>query len=407
MNVPLFIARRYFLSKKKTNFINVISVMSMVGVAFVTMSLVVALSVFNGLEDLIRTLYNSFDPELKVTATKGKAFIVDEAFMKKVKGVEGVDIVTEVIEDNALLKYREDQMVVKVKGVSDNFTMQNRMDSMITEGEFTLHKDSTNYAIIGRGVQYKLSIPVDNGIFPLQLWYPKTKNSLSLDPATLFNRENIMAGAVFAIEKQYDDNYIFVPLAFTQNLLNYGNKRTSLEVKTKEEFRMKEVQNNLKKALGPDFKIQNSDEQHASLLRAVKIEKLFMHITISFILAIASLNIFFSLSMLAIEKTKDVAILFSMGASQNFIKKIFLGEGMIIAFSGAISGLIIGMGICLAQQKFGLVSMGMETSIVEAYPVKMQAGDFVSTGITIFLITMLISYRPAVKASKIDIKESL
>jgi lipoprotein-releasing system permease protein len=281
------------------------------------------------------------------------------------------------------------------------------MDSMITEGEFTLHKDSTNYAIIGRGVQYKLSIPVDNGIFPLQLWYPKTKNSLSLDPATLFNRENIMAGAVFAIEKQYDDNYIFVPLAFTQNLLNYGNKRTSLEVKTKEEFRMKEVQNNLKKALGPDFKIQNSDEQHASLLRAVKIEKLFMHITISFILAIASLNIFFSLSMLAIEKTKDVAILFSMGASQNFIKKIFLGEGMIIAFSGAISGLIIGMGICLAQQKFGLVSMGMETSIVEAYPVKMQAGDFVSTGITIFLITMLISYRPAVKASKIDIKESL
>jgi lipoprotein-releasing system permease protein len=407
MNVPLFIARRYFLSKKKTNFINVISVMSMVGVAFVTMSLVVALSVFNGLENLIRTLYNSFDPELKITAIKGKAFIVDEAFLTKVKQVEGVDIITEVIEDNALLKYREDQMVVKVKGVSENFTLQNRMDSMITEGEFTLHKDSIDYAIIGRGVQYKLSIPVDKGIFPLQLWYPKTKNSMSLDPSALFNRENIMAGAVFAIEKQYDDNYIFVPLHFMQNLLSYGNKRTSLEVKTKEGFRMREVQNNLKKALGSDFRIQNSDEQHASLLRAVKIEKLFMHITISFILLIASLNIFFSLSMLAIEKTKDVAILFSMGASQNFIKKIFLGEGMIIAFTGAVSGLIIGMAICLIQQKFGLVSMGMETSIVEAYPVQMQAGDFISTGITIFLITMLISYRPAVKASKINIKESL
>jgi lipoprotein-releasing system permease protein len=407
MNVPLFIARRYFLSKKKTNFINVISVMSMVGVAFVTMSLVVALSVFNGLENLIRTLYNSFDPELKITATKGKAFVVDEAFLKKVKQVEGVDIITEVIEDNALLKYREDQMVVKVKGVSDNFTLQNRMDSMITEGEFTLHKDSIDYAIIGRGVQYKLSISVEKGIFPLQLWYPKTKNTMSMDPSALFNRENIMAGAVFAIEKQYDDNYIFVPLPFMQNLLNYGDKRTSLEVKAKEGFRMREVQNNLKEALGPDFRIQNSDEQHASLLRAVKIEKLFMHITISFILLIASLNIFFSLSMLAIEKTKDVAILFSMGASQNFIKKIFLGEGMIIAFTGAISGLIIGMAICLSQQRWGLVSMGMETSIVEAYPVQMQAGDFISTGITIFLITMLISYRPAVKASKINIKESL
>jgi lipoprotein-releasing system permease protein len=278
---------------------------------------------------------------------------------------------------------------------------------MITEGEFVLHKDSVDYAIIGRGVQYKLSIPIDKGIFALQLWYPKTKNSLSLDPTKVFKRESIMAGAVFAIEKQYDDNYIFVPLAFTQSLLNYGNKRTSLEVKAKENFKIKQVQKNLKAALGPEFKIQNSDEQHASLLRAVKIEKLFMHITISFILAIASMNIFFSLSMLAIEKKKDVAILFSMGASQNFIKKIFLAEGMIIAFSGAISGLIIGLVICIAQQRFGLVSMGMETSIVDAYPVKMEAGDFISTGITIFLITMLISYRPAAKASRINIKESL
>ncbi|MFL5728279.1 MAG: ABC transporter permease [Cytophagaceae bacterium] len=407
MNVPLFIARRYFLSKKKTNFINVISVMSMVGVAFVTMALVVALSVFNGLENLIRTLYNSFDPELKVTATMGKAFTVDEAFLNKVKQVEGVDIITEVIEDNALLKYREDQMVVKVKGVSDNFTQQNRMDSMITEGEFTLHKDSMDYAIIGRGVQYKLSIPVDKGIFPLQVWYPKTKNSLSLDPGKLFNRENIMAGAVFAIEKQYDDNYIFVPLEFTQRLLNYSNKRTSLEIKSKEGYKMSRLQENLKNALGPGFKVQNSDEQHASLLRAVKIEKLFMHITISVILAIASLNIFFSLSMLALEKKKDVAILFSMGASQNFIKKIFLGEGMIIAFTGAISGLVIGLLICIAQQQFKIVPMGMETSIVDAYPVKMELGDFISTGVTIFLITMLISYRPAVKASRINIKESL
>jgi len=407
MNVPLFIAKRYFLSKKKTNFINVISVISMLTVAFVTMALVVALSVFNGLENLIRSLYNSFDPELKITATMGKSFVVDEAFLRKVKQVEGVDIITEIIEDNALLKYREDQMVVKVKGVSDNFTQQNRMDSMITEGKFALHEDSTDFAIIGRGVQYKLSIPIEKGMFPLQLWYPKTKNSLSLDPSTLFNRENIMAGAVFAIEKQYDDNYIFVPLAFMQNLLNYGKKRTSLEIKTKKDFSMNQVQKNLKEALGKDFKIQNSDEQHASLLRAVKIEKLFMHITISFILAIASMNIFFSLSMLAIEKTKDVAILFSMGASRNFIKKIFLGEGMIIAFTGAISGLIIGMIICIVQQEFGLVSMGMETSIVDAYPVKMQAGDFISTGITIFVITMLISYRPAAKASRINIKESL
>jgi lipoprotein-releasing system permease protein len=379
----------------------------MVGVAFVTMALVVALSVFNGLEDLIRSLYNSFDPELKVTAMKGKSFPVNEIFLSKIEGIEGVGVVTEVIEDNALLKYKEDQMVVKVKGVSENFTQQNRMDSMITEGEFTLRKDSVDYAIIGRGVQYSLSIPLNGTIFPLQLWYPKNKTSLGLDPLSVFNRENIMPGAVFAIEKQYDDNYIFVPLSFTQKLLNYGNKRTSLEIKTKDGFRVMGVQNRIKEVLGPDFKVQNSDEQHASLLKAVKIEKLFMHITISFILAIASLNIFFSLTMLALEKKKDVAILFSMGASQNLIKYIFLMEGAIIAFLGATSGLVLGLVICLIQQKFGIIPMGMETAVVDAYPVKIEVSDFLSTGLTILIITTLISYRPASKASRVNIKDNL
>jgi lipoprotein-releasing system permease protein len=379
----------------------------MVGVAFVTMSLVVALSVFNGLEDLIRSLYNSFDPELKVTAMKGKSFPVNDAFLSRIRAIEGVGVVTEVIEDNALLKYKEDQMVVKVKGVSENFTQQNRMDSMITEGEFTLRKDSIDYAIIGRGVQFNLSIPLNGTIYPLQLWYPKNKPAMGLDPLSVFNRENIMPGAVFAIEKQYDDNYIFVPLSFTEKLLHYGNKRTSLEIKTKEGFRIKEVQNSIKKMLGPDFKVQNSDEQHASLLKAVKIEKLFMHITISFILAIASLNIFFSLTMLALEKKKDVAILFSMGASQNLIKNIFLLEGTIIAFLGAFTGIILGLAICIVQQEFGIVPMGMETSVVDAYPVKIQAGDFISAALTILVITILISYRPAVKASKVTIKDNL
>jgi lipoprotein-releasing system permease protein len=381
--------------------------MSMIGVAFVTMALVVALSVFNGLEDLIRSLYNSFDPELKVTVMKGKSFPVDKPFLSKIEAIEGVDLVTEVIEDNALLKYKEDQMVVKVKGVSDNFIQQNRMDSLITEGEFTLHKDSVDYAIIGRGVQYNLTIPLNGTIFPLQLWYPKNKTSLGMDPLSVFNRENIMPGAVFAIEKQYDDNYIFVPLSFTEKLLNYGNKRTSLEIKTKKGYKVKEVQNRIKETLGAAFRVQNSDEQHASLLKAVKIEKLFMHITISFILAIASINIFFSLTMLAIEKKKDVAILFSMGASQNLIKNIFLLEGAIIAFMGAFSGLLLGLAICIIQKQFGIVKMGMDTSVVDAYPVKLLSEDFLSTGLTILIITILISYRPASKAAKVNIKDNL
>jgi len=408
VNTPLFIARRYFVSKKKTNFINVISAISMMGVAFVTMSLVIALSVFNGLEDLIRSLYNAFDPQIKITALKGKTFHVDSAFLRKIQNIEGVELVTEVIEDNILLKYREDQMVIKAKGVSDNFTLQHRMDSMIVEGKFILHGDSLDYAIIGRGVQYKLSIPIEGGgSYPLQLWYPKNKKALSLNPEKMFNREVALPGAVFAIEKQYDDGYIIVPLRLMQQLLDYSDKRTAIEIKVKDGVWIDGVRNRLRDLLGDDFVVQNSDEQHASLLKAVKVEKLFMNITISFILAIASLNIFFSLTMLAIDKKKDVAILFSMGASTNLIKTIFLFEGMLIAFTGAISGLLMGYAICALQQKFGFVSMGMETSLVDAYPVKMEVWDFVTTGITILLITFIISYRPALRASKVSIKDTL
>lgn len=381
----------------------------MIVVACVTMALVVALSVFNGLENLIRTLYNTFDPEIKIVATKGKSFEFDEVFLDKIKAVEGVDIVTEVIEDNALLKYKEDQMVVKVKGVSDNFIQQSRMDSMIVAGEFRLHKGRKDYAIIGRGIQYMMSISLSNELHPLQLWYPKDlqKSFTSFNPDKIFNREVIFPGAVFAIEKQYDDNYIFVPLAFAQDLFNYDNKRTSLEIKTKQGYKINKVRDKLRTVLGSDFKVLNSDEQHASLLRAVKIEKMFMHLTITFILAVASFNIFFCLNMLAINKRKDVAILYSMGATPSFIRRIFLFEGAIIAFSGAIIGLILGVSIVLAQDYFGFASMGMETSIVDAYPVKMELMDFTTTGISIVIITIVASILPAIKASQVEIKDNL
>lgn len=406
VNVSLFIAKRYFLFGKKRNLINVVSMISIIVVACVTMSLVTALSVFNGLEDLIRSLYNTFDPEIKITAIKGKTFALDNTLLQKIKNTEGVGIVTEVVEDNALLKYKQEQMVVKVKGVSENFIQHNRMDSMIIEGDFALHKGNKEFAIIGRGIQYTLSISLANNMFPLQLLYPKNKKALSADPQKLISRQNIQQGAVFAIEKQYDDNYIFVPIDFAQRLFSYEDRRTSLEVKTQAGHDVDRVRNRLRKVLGENFLVQNSDEQHASLLKAVKIEKLFMHLTISFILAIASLNIFFCLTMLAIKKKKDVAVLFSMGASASTIKRIFLIEGALISFTGATAGILLGALLCFAQQKFGMVSMGMETAIVDSYPVKMKAIDFISTLITIVIITFIASYRPAVSASKTDIRNN-
>lgn len=379
----------------------------MIGVAVGTMALVVVLSVFNGLEDLIRSLYSSFDPEIKISAATGKSFEVSDEFLKRIGNVEGVEIVTEVVEDNAYVKYKDADMVVKIKGVGENFIDQQRMDNAIVHGELKLKKNNISYALVGRGVQYALSIAPNNDFYTLRIFYPKDVKAGSIDVSKLYNQKNIMPGAIFAIEKQYDENYIFVPLDFALELLEYGNKRTSLEIKTSDSYDIHTVQRNLQNVLGKNYKVLNSDEQHSSLLKAIKIEKLFVYITFSFILAVASFNIFFSLTMLAIDKQKDIAILYAMGASDKIVKSIFLAEGAIIAFTGAVSGLILGLLICWAQQTYGIVSMGMQTSVLDSYPVKMEFADFVYTAISIIVITFLASYRPAVIATKSNVIQNL
>ncbi len=407
MNVAHFIARRYFLSRRKRNFINVLAGISMLGVALGTAALIIALSVFNGLENLIRSLYGTFDPDLKITATTGKSFHINDAFLYKVKDTEGVLFVSEIIEDNALLRYKDRQMVVKIKGVSENYSHQNKIDSMVIQGKFILKKDSIAYAVIGQGVKYQLNISLTDKFVPLQLWYPQNKKSLNINPETAFNRLNILPSGVFAIEKQYDDNYVFLPLSFTKELMNYADKRTSLEIKVKKGYSINAVKKALREELGSAFTIQNSDEQHASLLRAVKIEKLFVYLTFSFIIGIASFNIFFSLTMLAIDKKKDMAILMAMGAPTKMVRNIFLAEGVMIAITGSVTGLLFGLGICLLQMQYGFVSMGMESAVSDSYPVKLQMSDFLLTGITITLITIGASIGPALKAAKTQMKEQL
>ena len=407
MNVPYFIAKRYFQSKKKRNFINVISKISMVGVAIGTMALVIALSVMNGLKENIRSLYGSFDPEIKIAARSGKSFEVNKALIQSINDVEGVEIITEVVEDNALIEYQDAQMIVKIKGVGDDFLLEDRLSDNLIEGKLKLKEGNIRYAIVGRATQLALSIPPGNEFNPLKIYYPNDIKIGTVDPNQLFKRKSIMPGGVFEIEQQYTEEYIFVPLDFALDLFGLKNKRTSLEIKTSPRQNIKNVQKRLKILLGNDFEILDRDEQHASLLRAIRIEKLFVFLVFSFILAIASFNTFFALTMLGIEKKKDVAILQSMGASRNLIKRIFLSEGAIIAFTGAVFGLILGLTLLFLQQEFELVSMGMQSSVLEAYPVKMQFTDFLYTACSIIIITFLASYRPALLSSRIKIGENL
>jgi lipoprotein-releasing system permease protein len=407
VNLPFFVAKKYFISRKKKNFINIISMISMSAVAMGTMALVIVLSVFNGLEDLIRSLHNYFDPELKITATVGKSFLVTDSLVQIIENTPGVQVATEVVEDNAYVKYKNSEMVIKLKGVDENFLEHHRIDERIVQGEFKLKEDGVNYALIGRGVQYALSIPKMTNMYMLQLYYPRRGRVSGIDPSKLTNQRVILPSGVFAIEKQYDLNYVFVPLDFAIDLFQYGDRRTSFEIKVDERYPIKQVQRTLKERLGKDFSVLNSDEQHASLLQAIKFEKFFVYITFSFILAVASINIFFSLTMLAIDKKKDISILYALGAGKKLIRSIFLTEGAIIAFSGAIIGLTLGLLICVLQQQFGIVSMGMETAVLEAYPVKMQFPDFLYTTISIVTITILASYRPAVIATRVDLKTNI
>lgn len=401
MNLSFFIARRYLLSKRKTNFINVISVISVVAVAVITASIIIVLSIFNGLGDLLRSLNDSFDPEIKIEATVGKTFSVDEPFINKIASVPGVEMVTEVIEDYAYARYNGATQVVIVKGVSDNFIAQNRIpEASIIEGDLKLKKDNIDYALIGLGVKSTLSIAVKESFYALQLYYVKNSKGGSLDPSKLYTQKNIAPGGVFSIIQNFDENYVVVPLDFAKELMSYGDKRTSLEVKTIPGSNMDDVENAIQQILDKDFKVLNAEEQHQDLYRVVKLEKLFASLAAILLLLIGSINIYFTLMMLALDKKKDISILSAIGADERLLKKVFISEGLLIAFIGTTLGLIFGSIIILLQQQFGFVSMGMSSTVVEGYPVKMIFSDFAYVFGIMSLVTILISSRPAAVASK-------
>ncbi|GAB5525770.1 MAG: FtsX-like permease family protein [Roseivirga sp.] len=407
MNPSNFIARRYFTAKKSRNFIQVLSWISMIGVAVGTTALVVVLSVFNGLQDLVRSVYSSFDAEVKIEAKLGKSFVMTDAIRASIEDISEIKAFTEVIEDNALIMYRDQQVVARIKGVDNTYLELNRLDTFLLRGEARLAEQEVNYAILGSGVAYELSLMLDSDYYGMQMIYPKKLRPGAPISRNSVKRKSIVPAGIFSIEQEYNENYVFVPLSFAEDLMNYGDKRTAIEVFLEDRDELSTVKEKLSTVLGDDFVVLDSDEQHSGLLKAIKIEKFFVFITLSFITAIAAFNVFFTLSMLAIEKKKDIAVLYAMGATNKLIRQIFLKEGAMIAFIGCAVGLILGLALALAQQEYELIGMGMQSAIVMAYPVKIQASDFLLVGTSISLITILTSYRPAIIASRVNITEHL
>jgi lipoprotein-releasing system permease protein len=401
MSLPLRIAFRYLISKKKASFINLISWLAMGGIAFGTTALVIVLSVFNGLEDLNRSLFNTFDADFVIQPKVGKKIPESLIDIKTINQISGIAYCTKIIQENALVKYDNEQTVAIIKGVEENFLLKDEFKKSIVQGDFKLIADSSYQAIVGVGIQQNLSISTENYYTPIEFWYPTKTANLSVVSEGSFNKSLAMPAGVFSIEQAYD-NYIIVPIELTKQLFDRKTDISFLEINLKPNQNTELIKETIKNKIGDSLKVLTRDEQHSGLLKAIKIEKLFVFIALIFIIGIAALNIFFSLSMLVLEKKEDIKTLKALGTPKSTIGQIFKIEGLLIASIGAILGLIIGYLLCTLQLNYGLLKMGMVSALVDAYPIRIEFLDFLLSGFAIFTITILISQFPSKKAENIN-----
>ena len=388
MNFPFYIARRYLFAKKSHNLINIISAISVIGMAVGVTALIVVLSVFNGFDQLIRKMFSNIDSDLRIELVEGKTFSDTLAELNAVRNYSGVAVFSEVLQEHALFKYRNRQHIGVIKGVSRNYNEISGVDSMIIDGEFQLWRGSQPLAIIGQGVAYYLNANLAH-FDPIEVYIPKRGRQFSISAATAFNSKVIMPVGVFAIEQEFDSQFIIVPIEFARKLTNFNTEVTSVEILLKPGTNSNKAQTDIQKILGENFKVQNRYQQNESLYRTMNTEKLSIGVILSLILFIASFNIIGSLSMLIIDKRKDVETLRSLGANNDLIQKIFLTEGLLISLGGTILGTTLGLLICWLQITFKLVKLtGTGGFIVNAYPVDIQWFDIAA----IILVVLVISF---------------
>ena len=396
MNLSFYIAKRYLFSKKSHNAINVISGVSVCGVALATLALVCTLSVFNGFQDLVATFFTAFDPELKITATSGKVFDNQDVRIQKLRDFSEIAVFSESLEDNAMVQYNGKQAMVVIKGVEDNFSQLTAIDSILYgRGEMVLYDEIVDYAIPG----VELTSILGTGIRfldPLEVYAPKRGSQINVaNPASSFNVSYLhSSGLVFAVNQQkYDASYIITSLKFARDLFQYDTEVSSIELKLREGVDTDAFAHKIGGILGNDFVVQNRYEQQADTFRIMQVEKLISYVFLTFILLVACFNVIGSLSMLIIEKKNDVVTLRGLGADDRLISRIFLFEGCLISFLGALVGVVLGLTLCLVQQEFGILTLGSGANagafVVDAYPVSVHWQDVLLILVTVLVIGFL------------------
>ncbi len=389
MNLPLFIAKRYLISKKSHNAINIISGISVAGICIGTMALVIVLSAFNGLTDLVQSLNNSFDADIEITIKQGKTFDPNASIFQKILKSENIAHYTEVMEGNALLKYDDKQSIATIKGVSAGFQEMSRFDTLVREGDFNISK---NNIVIGRGVSYILQTRPNDLSSLISIYAPKRGKITSMNPEDGLNEMKAYPAGVFSINDELD-NYIILDIARARTLLDYTTEVTSLEIGVKKGTDGEKFRNEIINLLGGNYEVKSREQQNSLLYKTMQSEKLWTFIILMFILIIATFNVIGSLTMLIIEKKKDITILNNMGADIKLIRKIFLVEGILITCIGAILGLTLGLLICWVQIQFGVITMS-EGYVVNAYPVQVKTSDILMIIFAVLTIGFLASWYP-------------
>lgn len=400
MNLSLYIARRYLFSKKSHQVINIISGVAVAGVMLATVAMVCTLSVFNGFKEMIAEQFTTFDPDIKITATKGKSFTLDKASRTSLENLHGLQTITVAVEDKAMVQYNGRQAMVTIKGVESNFEELTDIEqSLIGGGRFLLQDSINSYAVPGVGIISTLNCGLYH-VAPLEIYAPKRRGKVSLtQPATNFKKGRLhSSGLAFATNQpKYDEEYLLTSLQFARELFGRGgNEATSIEIRLAEGCDAASVKKDIAAVIGEGFNIEDRYEQQRDVFKVMKIEKFISYIFLCFILLVACFNIIGSLSMLILEKKQNMSTLRSLGATNEIITNVFVFEGSMISAIGAFGGIILGIIICLLQQEFGLLSLGeaAEGFIVSSYPVKVEFADVATILVTVLAVGFIAVWLP-------------
>jgi len=394
LNLSFYIAKRYLFSKKRTNLINIISAVSVAGMTIGTIGLIIGLSGFNGFDSLIKSLFSSFDADLKITLAEGKSFDAADPVLSGIRNHRDVLYYSDVVEDNALLRYENRQVLATIKGVSDDFTKMIGLDTMIVDGKFKLTDGDKQFAVIGQGVSYFLSAGLKQQN-PINIYVPQKGRKSGSSIQGSFNQGYIYLAGIFSVQQELDSRYMIVPISFAREIFDMKGKVNSIELKLKEGADVREVQEAISTKLGSRFIVKTRYQQHDYLYKTMQGEKYAVYLILILILVIASFNIVGSLTMLIIDKKEDIAILQSMGAGKVLIRNIFLFEGWSISLLGALIGTVLGIAICQAQITYGFVKLqGGGSFIIDSYPMKIIPFDILLIFCSVILIGFLAAWLP-------------